>query len=180
MRTLGLLATATTIALSACERFEAPQYAQREVLRVDVVSALGPGGAAVRLVKDRRPRYLGPQEALFQGGQLRLENGCLLMDQALIVWPREARLDLTQADRVLVADEGVLATVGHYLSVTGGAWPGRLENPDLGPCADFPVFVVNDFRPMTPEAWAAFHAPEPPPPRPDRPNPRPMPEGPSR
>lgn len=165
-----------SLSVAGCERFEAPAYAERQVLPVDVQVAAVPGAGPVRLVRDRRPRDTGPQTTQFQGGRLHLRDGCLMLEGALVLWPRDARLDLSEPGRIAIADVNGRAIAGEYMSVTGEPWPGRLESPDLGPCAGLPVQRVNDFEPMSPAQWRAFHDPgrfTRPPPPPDGARPQP-------
>lgn len=110
----------TALVAAGCERWEAPQYAASQVVPAEVAEVSLPGGGAVRFIRDPRPRDRGPQLAIFQGGQLRLQNGCLLLDEALIIWPRDARLDVSTVGRIAIVDEGGTAIVGEYLSPTGG------------------------------------------------------------
>lgn len=90
---------------------------------------------------------------------MRLRDGCLLLNDALIVWPREARLDLSTPGRIAINDEQGPAIVSEYLSPTGGIISGRIDSPLLEPCAGRPVFLVNGFEPITPQAWAELQHP---------------------
>lgn len=164
----------TALAAAGCERWEAPQSPENQLIPAKVEEVALPGGGNLLFVTNPRPRHRGRyQDANFHGGQLRLQNGCLLLEDALIVWPRGTRLDLSRPGRIAVVDEGRAAIVGGYLSPTGRVIPGRIDNPRLGSCAGRPVFLVNDYRPLSPEQWAEYQGPpRTTPPRPPAPGPR--------
>ena len=153
-------------ALGGCERFEAPSSRNPAAIAADVTVVTGPDRRTVLFVRDRAPRDRSPQPAMFQGGQLRFENGCLVLDGALVVWPRDARLDLSTPGRIAVIDQGQTAAVGGYLSVTGPRRDGRIDDPALAPCAAYPVHVLNGFKAISSQRYRGTLPPGPPPPSP--------------
>lgn len=72
---------------------------------------------------------------------------------AVVVWPREAELDLSAPGRIVVRDEGASVAVGDPMSVTGGPWPGRLDSAAVGACADRSATVLNGFRALSEAEW---------------------------
>lgn len=106
MRIFVPLICTVLIALTGCERFEAPDRSASIVLQADVTVVIAPGGETVAFVRNRGPRDDGPAPAVFQGGRLTLRGGCLLFNDHLVVWPNETRLDLSKPGAIHITDRG--------------------------------------------------------------------------
>jgi len=156
VRRLSLL----LLALSAggCERWEGPQGG-RDVLNVDALEVRAPGGERFSFIRSRSPQDDDSQPVVRQGGRLINQDGCLLLytgetePPRVVVWPREAALDLSALGVIRVADQGRAVRVGQLMSVTGLSG----GNAVAGPCAEHPPYAIAGFEPLTEEAWRAVH-----------------------
>jgi hypothetical protein len=119
-------------------------------------------------------RYGGAELAMLIVGEVVLEDGCLKLKgdrrNATIVWPNEARLDLSHRDvRIFNRMSGVTIRPGEKIILGGNSGPLKTEADviDASPACPSPYHLVTNFSPYAPleaemfdrqiETYAAAH-----------------------